>query len=122
MRKRLKKAGKVLLVVGAVVALITAALFGYLAYEDAQHAKFFRAGRSINEFLSDYSHSLVDAYSQKDVQYLTRHYSDNYHSPVRGRWLLEGETAEGDVAVSRLRPEGEQTFKKSDLSGELRDR
>jgi hypothetical protein len=119
MKKRLKKLAKITLVLCGVVVLSALGLSGYMTYEDAQHAKFFQTGRTINEFLSTYSQSLLAAFHQKDVQPVAPLYSNNYHSPSRGQWLLKSGGAEGDVAVSHLRTEGDRSFTKEDLLSEL---
>jgi hypothetical protein len=119
MKKRLKKLAKIALAIGGVLVVASLGLYGYLAYEDAQHARFFRTGRSINEFLSDYSKAVRAAHQQQDALPITRFYSSTYHSPARGRWLLEPGEPAGDVTVFHLQAGGKDSFGISDLSSEL---
>ncbi len=88
MKTRLKKVVKVSLAICGALALVAGALFGYLTYADSQHEKFYRSGRSINEFLSAYGQALLTAFKNKDLYEVSCLYSVNYYSPSRGRWLL----------------------------------
>ena len=120
MKKRLKWLARALLCLAAVLALGAVGLSVYTAREDARHERFYRTGKSINGFLGDYAHALRAAFEQKDAAALAQFYSADYRSPARGRWVLRPDADEGDVAVSRLRAEGSDTFTRPDLEAELR--
>jgi hypothetical protein len=118
MKRKTKNLMRVLLAL--VVVLGAGAVLGsfVMARKDAEHAKFYSTGKSVNKFLSDYSHALKEAFEKKDAAPLARFYSDNYHSPGRGRWTLKPAGAESDVAVARLQAEGAQDYRRADVQRE----
>jgi hypothetical protein len=118
MRKRLRKLLKVLLAVGAILGLAAVALFADMAYEDHQHARFFRTGQSVNTFLGQYAHAVAEAFARGNAEPVCGLYSARYQSPGRGRWTLRPGEPEGDVAVFHLRAAGDESFARDDLGGE----
>jgi len=121
MKRRVKILMRVLLVL-IVVAGAGAGIGPYMmARKDAEHAKFYNTGKSVNSFLSDYNHALKEAFEKKDASPVLRFYSDRYASPGRGRWTLKPDGAESDVAIARLRVEGNQDYRKADLQNEIRE-
>jgi FG-GAP-like repeat len=118
MKKRLKKLAKIGLLVGAALLLTVTGLWGYMAYEDAQHAKFFRTGKSINEFLSAYGRALQAAFHEHAPYPMASFYADGFHAPGRGHWRLVRDADEGDVAVWHLEASGGQDFTRDGVVGE----
>ena len=119
MKKRLRKVTKILLFVLLILLGGFLGLQAYWSHEDAKHDRFFRTGQSINEFLSEYGHSLKDASSHNNVDLVLQHYAGNYGSPGRGRWVLERSSGGCDVAVYELSVQGNQTFQRDELRDEL---
>jgi len=120
MMKRLRRRTRIGLALLAAAALAVASGYLYMDFEDARHDRFFRSGQSINEFLKDYGKSVEEAFAARDPGPILRHYSDDYRSPDRGRWLLGGAVTESSTAVSKLQAEGKQTFDRDDLGNELK--
>jgi hypothetical protein len=121
MKRRVKILMRVLLV-STLVAGAGVGLASYvMAHKDAEHAKFYNTGKSVNGFLSDYNHALKEAFEKKDASPVLRFYSDRYASPGRGRWTLKPDGGESDVAIARVRVEGNQDYRKADLQNEIRE-
>jgi hypothetical protein len=121
----MKRRVKILMRVLLVLTLVAGAGVGLASYvmarKDAEHAKFYNTGKSVNGFLSDYNHALKEAFEKKDASPVLRFYSDRYASPGRGRWTLKPAGGESDVAIARLRVEGNQHYRKADLQNEIRE-
>ena len=74
-KRRLGRRAKIALGTGAVLAAVVLAAQGYMAYADAEHARFFQCGKSINAFLKEYGQSLREAFAARDPERVLRHYS-----------------------------------------------
>ena len=86
---------------------------------DAEHARFFQTGKSINAFLKEYGQSLRAAIATQNIDPVARHYAADYRSPGRGRWVLGPPAALSGAAVSDLRAEGGVPYTRGDLTAEL---
>ena len=118
-RKRLRKLARVLAVVAAAVGIAVGAALYLMARKDAEHARFFDNGRSVNNFLSGYTKAIKEGFAKSDASGVTALYSESFSSHSRGRWALRRDADESDVAVSRLAPEGAQDFAKADINDEV---
>jgi hypothetical protein len=119
MKTRGRKLRRITLGVIGVLALAVGALLAEMSWEDHKHARFLTSGRSVNAFLSEYAHSLNDAFTAADPDALMRLYSNRYSSPDRGHWRLQAGDAENDVEVSHLYADGKDTFGRGELGEEL---
>jgi hypothetical protein len=121
MKRRLKTLARILVVLGvAAGAAIGVGLYA-MGRQDAVHARYYNSGKSINAFLSNYSHALRADSEKKGVDEIIGLYSDAYFSPGRGQWQRRPDQSESDVAVFRVAPEGHKDFVKEDLRCELAD-
>src|SRR5262249_16311579 len=119
MRKRLKRLAKYAARGLAVIALLILAGWAYLAHADAEHARFFQTGRSINAFLKQYGQALRAPFAARAPGPVTEFYSAAYASPDRGRWTVVPDGRESGVAVSRLRAEGSDDYAPADIHREI---
>jgi len=119
MRRRLITLSKILAVLGLVAGVGIAIALYVMGRRDAQHARFYNTGKSINSFLSEYSHALREAFQKRNADEVARLYSDSYFTPGRGRWETKQDKTEGDVSVFRLAPYGGEDFRKSNLRDEI---
>src|SRR5215472_15815573 len=119
MKVRLITLAKVLAVlVLVVVAGVSMALY-VMSRRDAQHARFYTTGKSINSFLGDYSAAIREAVQKRNVDAVAGMYSDSYFSPARGRWETQQSKSESDVSVFRLDAQGQEDFRKTSLKAEI---
>src|ERR1041385_7176872 len=113
-RKILKALAKALGILAVAAALAVGAALYLMARKDAEHAKFFETGRSVNNFLSSYTKAVKEGFRKKDVSAVAALYSDHFASPARGRWVMRPDTNESDVVASRAVAEGGQDYLKAD--------
>src|SRR2546426_972891 len=108
------------LMLGSVLAaaIIALSLFA-MARKDKEHERFFNTGKSVNQFLANYKHGLEEAFKEKDASKITQFYSEAYASAGRGRWVLEADHDEGDVACFVLKADGRNDYTKADLKDEF---
>lgn len=84
-----------------LVATVAIALY-VMGRQDAEHARFYETGSSINAFLSDYAKAMKDGGKVGD------YYATGFSSPGRGRWVLRSEASNPDVVRWKLEPEGDR--------------
>jgi hypothetical protein len=118
-RKRIRKLARILAVVAAVVGVAVGAALYAMARKDAEHARFFETGRSVNNFLSGYTKAIKEGFAKGDASSVSALYSERFSSRSRGRWALRRDADESDVTVSRLAPDGAQDFAKADIGDEV---
>ena len=118
-RKRLRRLLKALAVFAVVVGLGVGAALYVMARKDAEHAKFFETGRSVNIFLSGYTKAVKDGFAERDPAKVAALYSERFSSRARGRWALRPDADQSDIVVSRLAPDGAQDFTKADINTEV---
>ncbi|HKG15136.1 MAG TPA: hypothetical protein VKB12_17565, partial [Pyrinomonadaceae bacterium] len=118
-RKRLGRLLKVLAVFAVVVGLAVGAALYLMARKDAEHAKFYESGRSVNTFLGGYTKAVKEGFAERDASKVAALYSERFASRARGRWTLRADADQSDIAVSRLAADGAQDFTKADINGEV---
>src|SRR5262249_8293590 len=119
MKRRLTTLAKGLGVLGLVAGVGIAIALYVMGHRDAQHARFYNTGKSINSFLSDYSHAVREAFQKRNADAVASLYSDRYLSPGRGRWETQQDKSQSDVSVFRLAAQGQEDFNKSNLRDEI---
>ncbi|MEM7354668.1 MAG: VCBS repeat-containing protein [Acidobacteriota bacterium] len=92
-----------------------------LAEQDAEHARFYNSGKTINNFLSAYCKGWEAAFAGSDPAKITTAYSPRYDSSGRGRWTWAEEVPETGVAVVRRQAEDGLDYDLDDLSAETAD-
>ena len=105
--------------VGLVSILGVAYLWHAMKRMDAEHARFLDCGQSINLFLKHYADELAEAHRRSDAAVVLSSYSEDFHSPNRGRWRLTEEQDLGAAVRSLLRSEGRDDFGRGALAEEL---
>jgi len=119
-RRILRKLLRILIVVCVLVAAIFALSLFVMARKDKEHERFYKTGKSVNQFLANYKHGLEEAFKKKDAAEITQFYSEHYAAPGRGRWVLKPDQDEGDVTCFTLKADG-QDYTKYDLKNEFND-
>src|SRR5262249_38231274 len=119
MKRRLTTLAKGLGVLGLVAGGGIAIALYVMGHRDAKHARFYNTGKSINSFLSDYSHAVREAFQKRNADAVASLYSDRYLSPGRGRWETQQDKSQSDVSVFRLAAQGQEDFNKSNLRDEI---
>src|SRR5262249_3853630 len=119
MKRRLVTLAKGLAALTLVAGVGIAIALYVMGHRDAQHARFYNTGKSINSFLSDYSHAVREAFQKRNADAVASLYSDSYFSPGRGRWETQQDKSQSDVSVFRLAAHGQEDFNKSNLRDEI---
>jgi hypothetical protein len=119
MKKRFPRLLRFATLAGVFLAAGVLIVFAYMKHQDAEHAKFFRIGRSVNDFLKHYGESFREGIETRDVSSILQLYSDNYRAPGRGNWMHDPARQEGDVAVSLLHSRAAAPFDKEALARDL---
>src|SRR6266850_5818532 len=118
-RRRLLRRVVRILIVGIVLAAASVALSLFvMARKDKEHERFYNTGKSVNQFLANYTHGLEESFKKKDVAEIMQFYSERYTSPGRGRWILKPDQEAGDVACFVLKADGRKDYVKADLKDE----
>src|SRR5262249_58418252 len=99
MKRRLTTLAKGLGVLGLVAGVGIAIALYVRGHRDAQHARFYNTGKSINSFLSDYSHAVREAFQKRTADPVASLYSDSYFSPGRGRSATQQRHLQSDLSI-----------------------
>ena len=119
MRRRLKALARILITLGLITGVGIGIALYVMARKDAQHARFLNTGKAVNKFLSDYNHALKEAFDKKDASEVISFYSDSFSSAGRGKWVMEQDKNESDVACYRLVAEGQNDYNRADVREEI---
>ncbi|HVF43031.1 MAG TPA: VCBS repeat-containing protein [Pyrinomonadaceae bacterium] len=117
--KRLRRLLKVLAVLAVVAGIGIGAALYVMARKDAEHAKFFETGRSVNTFLGGYTKAVKEGFAERDPSKVAALYSERFASRARGRWALRPDADQSDIVVSRLAADGAQDFTRADIDTEV---
>ncbi len=105
-----------------VAVIVTVALTLHaMGRSDAEHARFYNAGKTINDFLKSYCKGLEKAHAEGRPGPVVGLYGDEYLVPARGRWSWSDEQSLGDVAALHLVPVGDEDIGRSELAAEVVD-
>ncbi|MCA1593864.1 MAG: VCBS repeat-containing protein [Acidobacteria bacterium] len=120
-RKRtlLKTLAKILVALCLIVAVGVAAALYVMNGKDKEHARFFNTGKAVNTFLGNYSKAVREGVEKKNPATVAALYSNAYASQGRGRWVMQPDGEQSDVAVSKVVAEGRQDFTKADIPEEV---
>lgn len=88
---------------------------------DAEHARFYKAGRSLNGFLKAYCGALSEARMSGDPSPVLALYDESYRSPGRGRWHYVETPAQGGSDVLELRAADRRDYDRTALGREVTD-
>jgi hypothetical protein len=118
-RKILKTLLKTLGVLLVLAGLAAGVALYVMARKDKEHARFYNTGKTVNAFLGGYSKAIKEGFERRDAAPVAALYSERFASPARGRWVMQDDRGEGDVAILRLASDGRRDFAKSDIAGEV---
>ncbi len=90
-----------------------------LEQSDRQHQRFYNSGKTINGFLGSYCGELKTAHGDASADALLALYSDDYHSPGRGRVSLGEDEPLGDVVARRASAAGATDVGTPELGEEI---
>ncbi len=110
---------KRLALVFGLVGLAVLGTYLFFARQDAEHARFFQAGTSINAFLADYCRGLKQAGDEEDLSALLAYYAPSYSSPSRGSWRWGAPRDVGGAQVQTLLVETTPAVTREGVEDEL---
>jgi len=118
MTTRQKVSGVIVIPSLALLVLVPWTLHG-LAEKDADHARFYNSGKTINGFLGEYCKGFEAALGASDVSSVLASYSDRYASSDRGRWVWGHQEVVNGVTVNHRRSEGSKDYRAADVADEM---
>jgi len=115
---RRRKLGIALTVFFALLLLVVLAAF-HMERQDAEHARFYNTGKTVNDFLKGYCGALETSFAARNAAALAGRYSGAYAAPGRGAWRWGEPTPENDVVLRHLERQGAADYGRDELTAEL---